>query len=436
MVDIVLGQTPEFVLEKLRRLAARAAVSNRMINGVMASPPTITPSGGTGAILAKAYALASGGSLAAGLSRWVDIEGGEPVASNSVYLGVKAASVVAGGNITTAGALQGLWAMEFMSDSPNVTLDAYRVGAGTSVRFAVSENGGPMQYVGAGVTTWTWTSNIGTILLAFGSSKQRRIRAEFGTFYTDDTVSNIADPAVIIRRISVDAAYRIWAPGDADVIRAGIFGDSWSKNAPKTATDGAGWCYENPVGRLCAGMGWKLFSRSIGGTGYSAANASSSNLPALKDRLADMTIGGVPFDVYVFPNGTNDQAYAATTLQADALTCWQAARAANPLAPIIIFGPWPRPAVSSANLTAIDTALRAAYAEFDDPYSVYIGTFSSTPDDNWIYGSSDDAAPVSGEPSGLYIYHDASPGGHLNGPGAAYVGNRCIAAVRQWLATA
>ena len=431
-----VGWTPKrMLLERMRRAASRASVSNVIDNAVMASPPTITT--GTSFTQTKNYYLAGSGVLTN--QDKFTIVGGVPFANTSGslagnYLSVYSVSSTSGSNIGPPGIYQQGWYIEGMTDAPTVVFSYFRTSE-SGVMIAVSENGGPMQY-----TSMTPTpifnngnacgTNTGVVTIAFGSSKIRRVRIEFGNQQVDETCGG-SGGVLSLRGFFVDPGYSIWKPKDLDVVNAAFIGDSYTVQAPRDAgMQAVNWA------RTCAAkLGWRAVCMAQGGTGYSKVNGA---LPAASDplRLADLTAQPFAYDVFVFALGTNDvsgndgTAVALPDIQAKALTCFRAARAANPIAPIIVVGPWPRPTFPLQTQSDCATAVEAAFAQFADANSFYIPIYDD-PSGNWMAGTSyQGKLNSSNDISYRYIWTDAI---HPILAGHYYYGDRIAHAIRDWL---
>ncbi|WP_422929036.1 SGNH/GDSL hydrolase family protein [Singulisphaera sp. PoT] len=425
--------TQRMLLERMRRAAVAARASNVIDNQPMASPPTITT--GTSFTQTKNYYLAGSGVLTN--QDKFTIVGGVPFANTSGslagnYLSVYSVSSTSGSNIGPPGIYQQGWYIEGMTDAPTLVFSYFRTSE-SGVMIAVSENGGPMQY-----TSMTPTpifnngnacgTNTGVVTIAFGSSKIRRVRIEFGNQQVDETCGG-SGGVLSVRGFFVDPGYSIWKPKDLDIVNAGGIGDSYTVQAPRDA----GMQAVNWFRTASAKLGWRPTCMAQGGTGYSKVNGA---LPAASDplRLADLT--AQPYDVFVFALGTNDvsgndgTAVALPDIQAKALTCFNAARAANPIAPIIVVAPWPRPTFPTQTQSDCATAVAAAFNQFADPNSLFIPIYAD-PSGNWMAGTSyQGKLNSSNDISYRYIWADAI---HPVLAGHYYYGDRVAHAIRDWL---
>ncbi|WP_422928556.1 SGNH/GDSL hydrolase family protein [Singulisphaera sp. PoT] len=429
-----VGLTPKrMLLERMRRAASRAAVSNVIDNAPMSSPPTITSAAGF--TQTKAYYLAGTGTLTN--QDKVTVVGGVVFANTSGalagnYISVKSVSSTSGSNIGPSGVYQQGWYFETMTDAPAISFSYIRTSE-SGVMVAVSENGGPMQYASTTPTAIynngnACGTNTGAVTVTFSGSKVRRVRFEFGNQQVDETCGG-SGGVLSVRGIFVDPGYSIWKPKDLDVVNAAFVGDSYTVQAPRDAgMQAVNWA------RTCgAKLGWRVTCMAQGGTGYSKVNGA---LPAASDplRLADLT--QAPYDVYVFALGTNDvsgndgTAAALPDLQAKALACYQAARAANPIAPIIVVSPWPRTTFPPQTQADCATAVEAAFAQFADANSFYIPIYDDA-SGNWMLGTSyQGKLNSSNDISYRYIWTDAI---HPILAGHYYYGDRIAHAIRDWL---
>ncbi|WP_422924486.1 SGNH/GDSL hydrolase family protein [Singulisphaera sp. PoT] len=428
------GLTPKrMLLDRLRRAASRAANNNVIDNLPMTSPPTVTSASGDSQT--NSYYLANGGVLQN--QDKIIVVGGVVFANTSGalagnYINVKSVSTTSGSNVGGVVGNQNGWYIETMTDSPNISFGYFRTAEG-GVMVAVSENGGPMQYVSTTPTTMynngnPCGSNPGSVTVAFGSSKVRRVRLELGNQQTDETCGG-AGGVAFLRRIAVDPSYTIWKPKDTDVINAAFVGDSYTAGSPRdTGMQSVNWART-----VAAKLGWRPTCMALGSTGYSKASGA---LPPASDPVRIADLSAQAYDVYVFALGTNDvngndnTATALPDLQAKALTCFQAARAANPIAPIIVVSPWPRttfPLQTQADLAA---AVQAAFNQFADSNSLYIPIYDD-PSGNWMTGTSyQGQLNNSNDISFRYIWTDRI---HPVKTGHYYYGDRIAQAIRDWL---
>lgn len=393
------------LLEKLLRAASAARISNRIDAAVMASPPTI--SSGASSTLAVNYATVSGGVLAN--QDKMLVEGGVPFVHGGSNMAVKSVSIASGGNVGST-AMQNQVSVSVMTDSPNIEFQFYPQNT-TSVRFYVSENGGLLQPCTSGLTALNSSTATSYTKLAFGASKQRLVVVEYSKLYSDT-----AAPAALLNGIRVDNAYAIWQPKEINPVNAAFCGDSYTVGSPSD-----GYSHDVFSVVMARKLGWRHTALALGGTGYTRANGVS---PAMKDRLADLT--AQTFDAFVFFIGTNDDAYYATTLQADALACFREARAANALAPIFVFGTAPRPNLAAGTTVLMDAAIKGAFDTFADSWSFWIPV-GGDPAGSWMPGTSYVGNIVSAaDVSGRYI---GSDGTHPVKAGAYYYGTRAADAV-------
>ena len=422
------------LLDKIRRTASAARNNNLIDNAAMASPPTVTSASGDSQT--NSYYLANGGVLQN--QDKIIVVGGVVFANTSGvlagnYINVKSVSTTSGSNVGGIVGNQNGWYIETMTDSPNISFGYFRTAEG-GVMVAVSENGGPMQYVSTTPTTMynngnPCGSNPGSVTVAFGSSKVRRVRLELGNQQTDETCGG-AGGVAFIRRIAVDPSYSIWKPKDGpDVINAAFVGDSYTAGSPRdTGMQSVNWART-----VAAKLGWRPTCMALGSTGYSKASGA---LPPASDPVRIADLSAAPYDVYVFALGTNDvngndnTATALPDLQAKALACFQAARAANPIAPIIVVSPWPRTTFPAQTQADLASGVLAAFNQFADANSLYIPIYDD-PSGNWMTGTSyQGQLNNSNDISFRYIWTDRI---HPVKTGHYYYGDRIAQAIRDWL---
>lgn len=134
---------------------------------------------------------------------------------------------------------------------------------------------------------------------------------------------------------------------------------------------------------------------SVGGTGF-INNGSGYNY---LERLTEQTSSGKPsnsvqyssstnvFDIVVIAVSGNDTGSASATLQAQQVATFQAARALQPNALIIVHGPFPSSGTYQTGTIACDNTAQAAFAQWNDPNSIYILTMATAPGGQWITGT-------------------------------------------------
>ena len=421
-----------YLRDGLRRAADIASISNVIDNPVL--DPSVAPVVTSAATDSQTVSYYMGNGTVLTNQDKVAVVGGVPFANQSGnYLAVKSVSSISGSNIGPSGTYQNGWYPEVMTDADVLSFSYYRT-AESGVMVAVADSGTTMQdlqYVSLTPTTIYGSaggSNNGSVTLTFPNSKPRRVRIECGSQQVDEQYGG--GPVLSIRRFAVNPSYSIWKPYDIDNFNMAVIGDSYTAGPPRDT----GMQCQNWARVMAAKLGCKAVQMALGGTGYSKALLP---LPAASDpvRLADLS--AQKYDIYVFALGTNDvsgndgTALPLPDIQAKALICFQAARAANPLAPIVVVGPWPRPTFPLSTQQGCATAVEAAFAQFNDPNSLYIPIYDAV-SGNWMAGTSYQGHEVNpNDISGRYIWTD---GIHPIFSGHYYYGARVANIIRQWLA--
>lgn len=386
-------------IENIRNKAAAAKISNPQDNAVLASPPTISTTTASSATagLTKAYRIFNGSNL--NLTNFYTA-GGAPVVMYNAYAAFQCVTYPSGGNIGS-GKHSTAWAVEFMTDSPKFDL---ALGQG-AYGFRLIVDG---QYVSRTPTTGLSGSmpTFRTVdFTSAGGRKARRIRVE-GTLDLGFCGVNVAPTD------------RVWKPEANDVVRCSIFGDSITA-ATGTSFTSDGWPFV--MGQM---LGWEVTSASIGSTGY----VTPGTYWKVADHLAaDLALE--PYDVIAFAAGINDGGQSTATITANALACFQTARATYPFAPIIVFGSFGGSTGPSATWIGVENAIAAAVTSLGDPntYFVPINT-APTP---WIYGTGYVNAPQNNGNSDFYTgATNGSDNTHPTPVGHLYLGRVAAQAVR------
>lgn len=165
-------------------------------------------------------------------------------------------------------------------------------------------------------------------------------------------------------------------------------GDSWGTDAMNGGTNGTKLA---PIDYVMAALGCADYlSMSVTGTGAVATNGvlgAANSAPAYADRMniySDISVSRIGVvDGVVVPGSLNDFNVAGNTpavTQAAYLAALQAARAAQPSAVIVGFGPQITPA--TAVTQPWFDAYAAAFAQWGDKNAVYID--NSPAGENWL----------------------------------------------------
>lgn len=337
------------LLDRLRRAAARAAVTGPRVTGLHPAPPSITDHGSTSPALTATSAYPCNG---ASQGVW-HVIGGRYGSGGRISAGVQDA---AGNPLNT----YARW--EVMADSRWFTA---RVGP-TPVPYRFIVDG---RYVSLGGTVLgTTTGNTDQYLtLDFGSRAVRRIVVE----------------ATRTGRLAggfVEDGAALWPVDTSDVPAAVFLGDSYVfGSGPELTADGV-------AVQMADRLGLALQASGSGGTGW---NQTATSVYRFDQRIAngDLALGYRAPEVIFLHASVND-AYAgqsAAALKANALAGLRAARAQFPAVPIVAFGCIAAPNRAASAVSAAEAGLAAAVAEWADPLCRFV-PIDGDPGGKWIVG--------------------------------------------------
>jgi len=204
----------------------------------------------------------------------------------------------------------------------------------------------------------------------------------------------------------ITALDRIWAPSEDDLgPQMAVLGDSLTVGPVggqvTVANEHRGFAQV-----LGDGMGLRnVWSSGVPGSGW-IARASGQNFPDLLNRIGDATAWD--HKVAIIADGINDNSLAGTTVagvvinttnvQARVTATLTAIRAAEPLLPIVVFGPWWRTA-NSATAQSYEDAISAGVAAMADPRIAFIPTIATA----LLSGSGSVQSPNAGGNADRYI---------------------------------
>jgi len=323
------------LLDRLRRAANKAALSNPRNAGLHPSPPTITDNGAalpTPTTTSYTCNFANQGVF--------HVVGGRFGVGGRVSAGVQDAA---------ATEINSYARFEAMADCRYF---AARVGPTTApYRFLV--DGRYVSLTGT-VTATTTGSTDQYLLLDFGSRAVRRIVVEanrtgkFAGAYVEDGAA-------------------LW-PVDTSEIPHGVFlGDSYVfGTGPDVAADGI-------AVQMADRMGLALQASGSGGTGF---NQTATSVYRFDQRIAngDAMLGYAAPEVVFLLTSVNDayagQAYA--TVQANALAGLRSVRAQLPGVPIVVFGCVAAPNRIAAQVSSAESAVATAVGAFADPLCRFV----------------------------------------------------------------
>lgn len=236
------------------------------------------------------------------------------------------------------------YAVEFDLDTTDAKFEILQKGSGGGIRVLV--NG---QSITATGSTFAPTAD-GTAylqLVTLPTAGVYRIRLECSANAYFGGIRVIAGNAVT----AAPARSQRWI----------VLGDSIAEPTISDSFTGNGW--DGWVQQLAYLLGVDAWSAGRGGTGYLQQLPANTGANNFLQRITDVT-GNAP-DVVVFAGGINDYGnFTAAQVGAQALTCFQAVRAALPNTQLIVLSPFfPRGFQSyAANLLATDDAIKAAAA--------------------------------------------------------------------------
>lgn len=145
-----------------------------------------------------------------------------------------------------------------------------------------------------------------------------------------------------------------------------VVGDSFTE--PTFDDSGSFVMWDGWVQQLSYMTGLDLWSAGSGGTGYVEPNAGAGRVK-FRDRLAQDIFAFNPEGI-IWAGGINDQPLSGASVAAEALLCFQAAKAAGVKQQIVLSPFWPRTltTTSPANLVDISDRIKAAALSEGLPY--------------------------------------------------------------------
>lgn len=302
------------------------------------------------------------------------------------------------------------WAVDFMTDAPDIEISSQAQASGAGYRLIVDG-----EFVTADVQAGQ-TGGGGNYYLkvAFGSSKPRHVVIEMSnSFYFGG--------------VYVAGSYMVWKSSTPIGPRVAFVGDSIV--AGSTVNGLQAWPVE--CSRL---LGWRdVQTAAVGGTGYLAVNPSANTF---RDRISSFVSArtwadgssGTP-DVVIVAGGTNDAgAFTAAAIQAEAITFFNAIKANLPNAVLMVFSQYRQngsPDQTTLDLrNAIQAAASAAGAHLFTDQIVATATGASTL--GWITGTGKAGSTNGTGNADRYV---GSDGTHPTLAGQQYLGSRAAQAI-------
>ncbi len=277
----------------------------------------------------------------------VDVIGGEVANNNNASLFIVGAT---GNNAGAKWPSPVPLVLEFMTDAANFTTAAPAVLI-TTYANSIS----PAQYriaiddVYQTSAPVTWTSG-GWIEIQFATSGLHKLRIEISA-------------GVLMRGIYLYGAAQAFSARKASNFNALFWGDSYFRNGTPSS-----WALSNLAFMTSLLLGWTPYISAIAGTGYVRSISNAGNW-ASSERLGDLSLR--KYDAVVIFGSINDSGYSAGTVQANALSLFRAARAAQPDVAIFIFGVPTTIYLTQANALTLENAIRDAFAQWGDPNAFF-----------------------------------------------------------------
>jgi lysophospholipase L1-like esterase len=452
MIPTIPPSTPVALKEtlgaKLRRLAKQTEFTGPLsVNGVMASPPSVTTSASapTGAVT-----RIDPGSTSA--YRQI----GGVMTSHYWAMSAYPAFVVCNG-----------WTVEFVTDAPIFTFmlagssyyrilvngqfisQAYSTYSGTyyvTVNFinnALTFTGS-LSAATTGTLSSAFTGVTGVYAIQFSDGSVRNTTLTngstavswYGAVTATASANYCARQARKIRYESgssgagfygvyIGTYDQLLPPDSQDAIRAIFAGDSVTAGTGTTASIGSAYCFT--AAKL---LGWDDPWASGGaGSGYINPGTGSANLPT---RLATDVLAYSP-DVVVFSMGVNDYSYSTSAIQSAAAGVFQTTRLALPKAPIFVVGSWPYNNVAARpliNQQAATAAILAGLQQADPSgYASGLSAFVDPIAAGILTGTGSDTANAGNGNSDWYI-SGAAGNPHPNNGGHDFYGRWLASAVK------
>jgi lysophospholipase L1-like esterase len=331
----------------------------------------------------------------------ISIIGGE-VSNNNGNMFAFGATI---GNYTappTASELSGSpYALEFITDAANFTTSTnailFKIYANSNspvlFRIAIDDVYQTSAPVAFGTTTGGWVE------IQFSTAGAHKVRLELPAGF-------------LTQQIWITTGSSVWKPKSSCAVKALFFGDSFFQGGASQS-----WPGRNLAHTVANMLGWRPYLSGVGGTGYAANGGINWNW-ANTNRLADFSYRS--YDAVVILGSINDGGQSTATVQSNALTVFQAARAAQPNATIFVFGVPTTVFFSQTSAMSYENAVAAAFAQWGDSNAYFI-PISTDPDGDWITtaneafsgGSYVDYASFTGTTSGTTLTVSAMTSGFL-----------------------
>lgn len=398
------------LVSRLRSAYARAAASNPLKNGVMASPPTVTPYGVmTGTV--RTILLNAAGNSKFFRFRGAPVEVPQYVSTAAGYYQVRGIRASAAASY---GFQLGGWSVTFVTNAP--VFKPLLIGNAAGYRYQVAVNDQLTQAETSYYTLSTF-DNSGTdqagLLMDFGASSEWRTVTIYGN--GDGGIAGVEIPEdYALAPVIGEVAPRLCVISDS-YIAAGL-------SETSGVAFGAYPAQENMRSVAAHLSGWDLVPSAITGTGYVATNGAWATPEAMWDMRITDSVLTAP-DAYVVALGYNDKDQQAATVTEKAKGMLGKLRAADPSKPVLVLGPWPGAENRSAALLATEAAIQSAVESFGDPLMRF-QPLNNRPD-YWLDGTRSQGTPTGGT-AGMSRYLIGYDRIHLTRAGARHHAQRFV----------
>lgn len=399
MVEI--ASTRFALRQRIRRLAAEAQLLNPQDGPVASGVTMTTPASADAALTVNRRPVVSGVVQAdAALFRYT---GGTPTPfpSQSYYLfPVSNIAPSVSGNLSgylPATPSRSAWSWQVMWETDADLFEIDFLPAGNA-NFRVIVDG-------------AYVSKTGTAPNA--DSGLQRSRLDFSGVRKARRITFCGRGSMAFQGVRIGPTANLWKPSSVDSLTVAVTGDSYSEGiglASRFLPDAA-WC--NVMGRL---LGWDDIRQvAVGSTGYLANSGGVRS--KIRDQIPNW---GFTPDIIVCAAGYNDHTtFTPAAIAAEALLAWQAMRAAAPIAPMFILGPWAGQRNNDATTLAIEAALQSTFTSWAEANAYFIPQCSVAAP--YVFGTGRVGATASNGNSDLYTSND---GVHPPDAGHEHIGRR------------
>lgn len=317
------------------------------------------------------------------------LSGGSRIVSNGRAYAYGVTQGTTGGNINNSGKTQNGYALVFNTTSDLVSIavfgDVNPVGTNKCKFWLIIDN---EYYSKIPVELDATAPVFGDpvfLLIDFTAVNTHSHQKHSIRFEVNNETDGNAHPFV---RLSIRPTENIWAPS-SDMTKVTLFGDSMGVGAVATYRSlGYGYLAAQRLG--CTGFR----AASIGSTGYQTTGGTLN----LGGHLATDILTDTQDVVWILI-GYNDYvtSQSTATLQATVLADLQAARAAAPYTPIVVFGLLAASSGPAQGILDRELLVQAAVTQFGDPFCKFVpvSTVALSSVKAWVYGTGYVGVPTS-----------------------------------------